>query len=108
MVYKDIGQCCAGMNNYTDMEYVEEKFVDYRMDTRFYGFFLFYADETYSGLVEQFFYCLWCGKKLPKTLEKERAEILKEEYGLTDDEMIEGSKVPEDFKTDKWWKDREL
>lgn len=58
-------------------------------------------------------YCLWCGEKLPNFITK-RIEILEKEYGLKcyydfDEEDFEigiKTRIPEEFKTDEWWKKR--
>ncbi|HSC25213.1 MAG TPA: hypothetical protein VLB80_03300 [Candidatus Babeliales bacterium] len=54
-------------------------------------------------------YCPWCAKPLPKDLRDEWLEVLKEEYDLDDPDSKEQKKlVPEEFKTDEWWKKRGL
>src|ERR1700722_5993915 len=56
-------------------------------------------------------YCPWCGKKLPKSLDDEWDEVLKNEYGITIDnpwDKKEMRKVPAEFLTDEWWKKRSL
>jgi hypothetical protein len=48
-------------------------------------------------------YCPWCGKKLPTSLRDECAnELEKLGYGLFDDN------IPQKYKTDKWWRDKNL
>ena len=49
-------------------------------------------------------YCPWSGKLLPKSLRDEWFDTL-EELGFDDPRDQE---IPEEFKTDKWWKDRKL
>jgi hypothetical protein len=54
-------------------------------------------------------YCPLCGKQFPKELVDEWYETLKREYGLDDPNGDSQSKlVPEEFKTDEWWKKRGL
>ena len=53
-------------------------------------------------------YCQWCGKKMPKSLVDEWFDILEKEYGITDPNHTEADKVPEEFKTDAWWRKRGL
>ena len=70
--------------------------------------------EFYKGKVQIIAngirYCPWCGTKLPKSLYDKQEEILENEYKLTD--TWEGGEhydlVPEEFKTDEWWKKRGL
>jgi len=54
-------------------------------------------------------HCPWCGRKLPKDLRDEWFEMLKKEYNL-DDPRSKGQEplIPEEFKTDEWWKKRGL
>lgn len=51
-------------------------------------------------------YCPFCGAKLPPRLDNILTNILKEEYGLTS--WKDYKKAPEEFHTDRWWKDRGL
>lgn len=54
-------------------------------------------------------YCPWCAKKLPKSLTDEWFDILEKEYNLDNLWSKEQAKlVPEEFKTDEWWKKRGL
>ncbi len=56
-------------------------------------------------------YCLFCGAKLPKELSDELHDILVEDLGIEspDYQNFENDKrVPEEFKTDEWWKKRGL
>lgn len=51
------------------------------------------------------FYCPWCGKKLPIRLRGEFKTILRREYNV--DPYGEGV-IPQEFKSDVWWKTRGL
>lgn len=52
-------------------------------------------------------FCPWCGTKLPKDLGNEYFDILEKEYNITSLEETEKAKsLPEEFKTDEWWKKR--
>ncbi|MBP9791627.1 MAG: hypothetical protein KBC27_00220 [Rickettsiales bacterium] len=53
-------------------------------------------------------YCPWCGKDLGKRLNWEYFEILAKEYGIEDPDFVNFTNVPEEFKTDAWWKKRGL
>ncbi|MBP9791625.1 MAG: hypothetical protein KBC27_00210 [Rickettsiales bacterium] len=53
-------------------------------------------------------YCPWCGKDLGKALNWEYFEILAKEYGIEDPDFVNFTNVPEEFKTDAWWKKRGL
>lgn len=52
-------------------------------------------------------YCPWCGKKLPTDLGDIWFDTLRTEYGL-ENPCDDKSKIPEEFKSDKWWKKRGL
>ena len=59
--------------------------------------------------VQRIIYCSWCNKKLPESLRDEWFEILEKEYNLDDPHREEQEKlIPEEFKTDEWWKKRDL
>jgi len=54
-------------------------------------------------------YCPFCGKKFPKELRQEYSRILQEECHIKDMwEQIRTGNIPDEFKTDKWWKKRGL
>jgi hypothetical protein len=53
-------------------------------------------------------YCMFCGKKLPKSVRHEWYDILEEEYGLESPDEEDKNKVPKEFWTDEWWKKRGL
>lgn len=59
--------------------------------------------------VQRIVYCPWCNKKLPESLRDKWFEILEKEYNLDDPRREEQeSLIPEEFKTDEWWKKRGL
>ena len=70
----------------------------------------YYIDvpETHNIITME--YCPWCGKKLPKTLRINYFNVLEREYGLDIalDEIKNNPDVPEEFKSDEWWKKRNL
>jgi len=53
-------------------------------------------------------FCPFCGKKEPQSLRKKWLEILKEDYGLVDPLKKDQKKVPQEFLTDEWWRERGL
>lgn len=53
-------------------------------------------------------YCMFCGTKLPLSVRDEWFNILEQEYGLERPCSGDKKKVPEEFLTDKWWKNRGL
>lgn len=57
-----------------------------------------------------FEFCLYCGKQLPKSLLDQWLAIVKNDFGvgltIKLEDMLE--RLPEEFRTDKWWKKRGL
>jgi hypothetical protein len=53
-------------------------------------------------------YCPCCGTKLPQELSNEWFAIIEKEFGIPSalDEGIDN--LPEEFKTDEWWRNRRL
>ena len=56
-------------------------------------------------------FCPWCGVKLPKDLGQEFFDIFYDKLHLDlipNTEVLETPGLPEEFKTDEWWKKRKL
>lgn len=54
-------------------------------------------------------YCPFCGTKLPSSLRDEYFDILEKEFNVDDDwDEEQAKRIPEEFKTDEWWKKRGL
>jgi hypothetical protein len=53
-------------------------------------------------------FCMFCGKKLPTSLRDEWFDILEQEYGLERPISGDKKKVPKEFLSDEWWKNRNL
>lgn len=72
--------------------------------------------ETYlnrsdtKNVISIIWFCPWCGNKLPKSLRNEWFDILEKEYGIETDigEWRKRKDIPEEFKSNKWWKKRNL
>lgn len=67
----------------------------------------------YGGSVCLINYCPWCGKKFPKELLNEFIEALKEELNIKDSdvglgELKKRADIPQEFRSDEWWKKRGL
>lgn len=54
------------------------------------------------------FYCPFCGTKLPKDLRDEWFDELSKVLGFKVDISIDRRKIPKEFRTDEWWKNRKL
>ena len=55
-------------------------------------------------------YCPYCGAKLHEDLVDELEEILENEYGimLCNVDLNDPNTLPEEFRSDEWWKKRGL
>lgn len=54
-------------------------------------------------------YCPRCAKKLPKSLASVWSELIEKTYGITDEcDNKQLKSLPQEFKTDEWWKKRGL
>jgi len=58
-----------------------------------------------SGGLQKIYFCPWCGSKLPKDLTDELSEIVFDELNL---DGFDDPRLPEEFKSDEWWKKRGL
>lgn len=90
--------CCKEMEYHL---HNDEICLWYSPRERFYG--IFYK-EGYGGGVQTIHYCPWCGIKLPKDLTDELWECF-EQIGIDD---LDDPKIPDEFKTDEWWRKRGL
>ena len=53
-------------------------------------------------------YCMFCGTKLPESLRVPWFDILEQEYNLESPCEEDKKRVPKEFLTDEWWKNRGL
>lgn len=65
----------------------------------------YYVERNGTSAVDILYFCPWCGKNLPESTRDQLFEILEKEYDI-DDDLDE--QVPAEFKTDEWWKKRNL
>ncbi|WP_198533143.1 DUF6980 family protein [Carbonactinospora thermoautotrophica] len=90
-------QCCDQM---ADAIADPDLFISYHPKTRRWG--IDYRDGVSISRIE---YCPWCGAKLPKGLWDEWYARV-EQLGL--DPFEDRDRIPEELKTDRWWKEAEL
>jgi hypothetical protein len=100
IIRENEGFCCKKMHEAVQIY----KFINYDMVDRGYDI------EHSDGMASLLSYCPWCGSKLPDTLERKIFEVLKTEYGINKEvaDVFHGTNLPEEFKTDEWWKKRGL
>ncbi|MCC7415360.1 MAG: hypothetical protein IT346_04725 [Epsilonproteobacteria bacterium] len=89
--------CCALMEQFLD-----ERKVSINYSPRFRAYSIKLASS--SGL-QMIYYCPWCGMKLPSDLYDEFFAILESEYNIDD---TDNPRIPQEFKSDEWWKKRRL
>lgn len=98
--------CCEKFK--FDVE-IDKTIFDYEPNIRAYKLINYKSDY---GSYQPFYYCFYCGKILPQSLGEELYKVVKEELGLDFDDndvyFRERDKLPKEFKTDEWWKKRNL
>ena len=81
----------------------EDQRIEYSMMSRTYDMLI---DEN---SVRRLNFCPWCGKRLPKGLIKKLFDVLWQEYGIGYEADLDYyTNVPDEFRTDEWWKKRNL
>jgi len=93
--------CCQMMKVFT---------ADERVGIRYYPKIRSYYLDLIDGPAKQnISYCPFCSTKLPKCLRDKYYEILIKEYNIEDPYEDEAEKLfPEEFKSNEWWKKRDL
>lgn len=93
--------CCELLDQFVDDPKVP---LQYYPIAREYG-----LDLYYSYAIQLIKFCPWCGEKLPKDLGDEYHEILKNDYNIVPGlDIKEDPSIPEEFKSDLWWRKRGL
>ncbi len=93
--------CCQLMT-----DFLEDKRIPLKYSAQYREYFFNLLNSNAS---QGILYCPWCGKKLPSRLGEKWLEILTKEYNISDPYDKKQSKlVPEEFKSDEWWKKRKL
>lgn len=97
----DIMRACALEND------DKEKFIDFDLSKRYFG--IFQKNSPWSISIKR---CPFCGGNLPNDLIDEKWNTIYKELGkdyLPDDDGNPPKReLPEEFKTDEWWKKRGL
>ena len=97
--------CCDRMHYYATTPKEEHELIKYHAESRDYHFILHGHD---LGMEQEMYYCPWCGSKLPDSLAEEWCKVAKEELGIDEVFAEQWETLPEEYKTDKWWKKRGL
>ena len=62
-----------------------------------------------ASSVQMLYFCPFCGKKFLKALYDEFFDILYQEYGIDEEQVIDNQvTLPDEFYSDQWWKKRKL
>ncbi len=116
--------CCHLMQSFIE----KSDWVGYRTDAEVYYSSILREYYMCDQVRQNIFYCPWCGSALPISLRGEYKTILYEQYGISDrvlynnvdsdnikdisiktDEQLQAiPNLPEEFKSDEWWKKRGL
>lgn len=95
--------CCDDMNYFLNDD---NKVMNYHPARREYSVKL----TKFTKAI--FDYCPWCGTKLPKPLDDELDNEITKTLGISKDDIdldtYNDPRLPEEFKTDEWWKKRGL
>jgi len=95
--------CCDNMTWYASHK---NDIIQYEPFDRSYRFLV---PNGIHGDRQSFQYCPWCATKLPEELGEEWGEALEKELGIEDPFIDPGyENLPEEFRTDAWWKKRGL
>jgi hypothetical protein len=98
---QNFSHCCTEMELYLE---IPNSSITYYSQQRQYGILF----QKSGG--RNIYYCPWCGEKLPEHLYLQFWRILHEEYKLKDpyDAEMKDPNFPEEFRTDLWWRRRDL
>lgn len=99
---KNQNHCCDAMNAALENPGIP---LIYSCVTRNYYIPVLYRHRTCAW--QCLFGCPWCGTELPKDLTSEYYDILENTFQISDEDIINNN-VPEEFKSDAWWKKRGL
>jgi hypothetical protein len=88
--------CCEQMAFHAKEK---EKIIVYEPITRRIGI------KVNDNVFQLIKYCPWCSSKLPIELSNVLSKIIFDDLKL---DGYDDNRIPEEFKTDEWWKKREL
>jgi hypothetical protein len=92
--------CCEQMDFFLEEERVG---IFYDKKTRFYGINL----RESSG-VQKIDFCPWCNARLPGDLSEKYAQLVFDELEFNPLDKNYKKNLPAEFKSDEWWKKRNL
>jgi hypothetical protein len=92
--------CCGALDYQLRSEYCP-----IRYSSRFREYSIQDFESTSISIM---LFCSNCGTEFPSSLRDKWWDILEKEYGLEDPFDDDQDKVPQEFLTDEWWKNRGL
>jgi len=93
--------CCENMEMFVEDPRIK---IGYNPVHRMYN-----LEISSTGTVCLIYYCPSCGALLPENLVDEWFDILKKQFNIDDPYNEKQLKlIPEEFKSDEWWKKRGL
>ena len=112
LVLNGIEFCCKTFRNNVALEPNKKvgKVIMYDQAIRLFSLCVIGTPDAISPIS----FCPYCGKALPKELSEERMKTIEDELGNSfcwqdNEEFSEFEmRLPEEFKTDEWWRKRGL
>ncbi len=96
-----MNHCCELMNLFLNDSRIP---INYNAIFRYY-----YLPVKGASAIQCLLFCPWCGNKLPKELNEEYYAIFYDELNLKEAKnLLDTPGLPEEFKSDEWWKKRGL
>ena len=109
--FKETDFCCADMHENVIGPEGDGCELHFGYFARYREYFIPYKKKC-GGAWQLISFCPWCGKSLPKPLDDEFIKELSKATGISEDdidfETYLDPKVPEEFRSDAWWKKRNL
>lgn len=89
--------CCNSMWS----SITKYKTIDYTQFLRTYGILIG------NDAIRMLSFCPWCGKKLPEELTSTICDVIEREFNVSEANIFDPN-LPEEFRTDEWWRKRGL
>ena len=96
--------CCQVMHHWAEVQ--KYYLISYDPEVREYLFILHGYQPSGDYVIMN--YCPWCGVQLPKELGEEWCDVLEKELGINDMDRDIFAALPEEFRTEQWWRRRGL
>lgn len=103
------GFCCQEMYSHLFRSDKNTSELHFDYYPKFREYFIDYK-EDYGGGIQLINYCPWCGSNLPNSLRDIFFDTLEKDYHIETGigEYEERKDIPLEFRSDEWWKKRNL